>query len=267
MSTILDSLKKSSEQRENGNTSIDKFSFGSSHKSSHSGLIVSLVIITLTAVILYFGYHYIYSGEKQGIVAETMPETTVAMDQRSTEIKSLGTEKNNKQLASSSPQKIDKPSSESVKERIKQIKEEKDKRNAESLAELNKPEQNAKADKLAAKISELKQKDNEKKVEISRDITPSSQLQKIEPVIQPLKEVPSQKYLYVYQLPFSVRKDIPKIKLNIHVYDEQAENRIAIINGVRFAIGDLIDNVVLVKDILQEGVLLEFNEHEYLVPK
>ena len=76
-----------------------------------------------------------------------------------------------------------------------------------------------------------------------------------------------QKYPYVYQLPFSLRKDIPKLNLNIHVYDKDPDNRIAIINGVRFAIEDMIDDIVLVKDIIPEGVILEFNNRVFLIPK
>ena len=60
---------------------------------------------------------------------------------------------------------------------------------------------------------------------------------------------------------------MPKIKLNIHVYDENPKNRIVVINGVRFAIGDLIEETVLVKDIVRSGVVLEMEDKEFLVPK
>ena len=77
----------------------------------------------------------------------------------------------------------------------------------------------------------------------------------------------NQDYKYLYQLPFSVRKDIPKIALNIHVFDKDPDNRIAIINGVKLSVGDLLENEILLKEIVREGIVLESNGSEFLVPK
>lgn len=76
-----------------------------------------------------------------------------------------------------------------------------------------------------------------------------------------------QDHLLVHQIPFEIRKNIPPIKLNIHIYDPEPENRMVLLNGVKYAVGDLIEEVVEVKDITQEGVLLKFESVEFLVPK
>ncbi|VAW42110.1 hypothetical protein MNBD_GAMMA01-2250, partial [hydrothermal vent metagenome] len=88
-----------------------------------------------------------------------------------------------------------------------------------------------------------------------------------QPETKPAHLVKQQKHLLIYQLPFSIRKDIPKFKLNIHIYDENPQNRLVVINGVKFVINDMIEEQVLVKDIIAEGILLEFNGQEFLVPK
>ena len=268
MSTILDSLKKSSDQREGKNSSIDSFSFSKNRRSSHSGYIVAFFIIALTAAILYFGYNYLYSDDEQETVMDTI--TAQATNQKATEKqieeKKIGTGNENTEVANTNLQKLDKPSSDSVKERIKQIKAKREEEAKSLVSVNNNQESKENTEKLSKEVSKLEQKDDGK-VDPIPDIADTNQIQKLAPVNQPLEEIPSQNYLYVYQLPFSVRKDIPKLKLNIHVFDEVPENRIVVINGVKFAVGDLIDNAVLVKDILQSGVLLEFNEREFLVPK
>ena len=77
----------------------------------------------------------------------------------------------------------------------------------------------------------------------------------------------TQDYLLIHQIDFEIRKNIPPIKLNIHIYDPDPANRMIIMNGVKFVTGDMIEELVKVKEIVKEGVVLEFENMRFLVPK
>ncbi len=76
-----------------------------------------------------------------------------------------------------------------------------------------------------------------------------------------------QDYLLVHQIDFEIRKNIPPIKLNIHIYDPDPENRMVILNGVKYATGDIIEELVTVEEINQQGVVLKFEGIKFLIPK
>ncbi len=76
-----------------------------------------------------------------------------------------------------------------------------------------------------------------------------------------------QDYLLIHQINFEIRKNIPPVKLNIHIFDPEPENRMVIMNGVKFVTGDVIEELVTVKEIVKEGVVLEFENIRFLVPK
>jgi hypothetical protein len=112
-----------------------------------------------------------------------------------------------------------------------------------------------KKDENVRQVSGLEQRINNQEQGLVRAVDPNDY------------KVQEQQYQYVHQLPFSIRKDLPKFKLNVHIFDKDPENRVAIINGVRFYIDDMIEETVLLKDIVQQGVLLDFNGEEFLVPR
>ncbi len=262
MSTILDSLKKSSDKRDdNSKNSMDNFRFSKNGQKKNSKSYVVLILLILTAAILYWGYQYLYSDERTQQVSTATPSISPSMVEKN----EANAETNEPSVleAQTGIQKKDKPNSSDVKQRIKEIKE---KRNEQqkALQALQKP----------IKSQETKQQETTKPSvpERASKQTPEVTLKtpNTSGVLIPSKEptaIVEQKYQFAYQLPFSIRKDIPQLKLNIHVFDKETENRVAIINGVRFAIDDMIDDVVLVKDIVPEGVLLEFNNRVFLVPK
>ena len=76
-----------------------------------------------------------------------------------------------------------------------------------------------------------------------------------------------QQHLLLHQLDFEIRKSIPPVKLNIHIYDPEPENRMVIINGVKFITGDVIEEAITVQEINQQGVVLEFGGTTFLIPK
>ncbi len=84
---------------------------------------------------------------------------------------------------------------------------------------------------------------------------------------QSREQPPKQQHLLLHQLDFEVRKSIPPVKLNIHIYDPEPENRMVIINGVKFITGDVIEEAITVQEINQQGVVLEFGGTTFLIPK
>lgn len=235
MSTILDSLKKSSDQRDDNNqSSINSFTFGRNKKPSKSNLLVILALAAITIAILYFGYQYLYTETENNTKAtEAITEVIKPTEDNTSSMKKSV-------LQEANISKKQRPDNKSVKQELKTKQKLKNKsRNNSKPKNKKTPKPNIRKNSTSKKKS------------------------------KPIKElkIEKPKYLYVYQLPFSIRKEIPKFKLNIHVYDKNPENRIAVINGARFMIDDMIDEIVLVKDIVSEGVLLEFNQQEFLIPK
>ncbi|WP_223787289.1 general secretion pathway protein GspB [Marinicella meishanensis] len=76
-----------------------------------------------------------------------------------------------------------------------------------------------------------------------------------------------QDYLLIHQIDFAIRKNIPPIKLNIHIFDPDPDKRMVILNGVKFLTGDVIEELVTVDEIVKEGVVLKFENIRFLVPK
>jgi general secretion pathway protein B len=262
MSTILDSLKKSSEQRDgNDKSAIDNFSFGDEKKPTKKSSILIILILLLALIgISYWVYLSFFDGDSYDDAETTTQtsskETTDPYKQQQTpELLVEKTKKTNP--------KIQKPNSQDVKNKIREINETQQVQKLSDLNKVQKPEgirntDNNNQSEPAAQL-ELKKKPE----------TAVKGTKKKEPTITEIKQQPKQQrnYLYAYELPFNIRKDLPKLKLNIHVYDEDPKNRIAIINGVKYVIDDMMEEEVLVKDIVPDGVILEFGDNEFLIPK
>jgi hypothetical protein len=261
MSTILDSLKKSSDKRDDSSDkSLDNFNFAGGHKSKGSQtLLIVLLLLIATAAISYFGFQYLYSDDPQveEDTTQIIPGSEPVVEESLTEVVDN--------------EKIQKPNNTDVKQRIQAIKA--NRANEEQkLKQLNQQLPVEKAEVIKQENSEPE------KVELAKPEQNNSPVgEKKEPTItlampdenasKPVSSVREQQYIYLFQLPFSIRKEIPKIALNIHVYDKDPDNRIAIINGVKLAVGDLIENEILLKEIVRDGIVLEYNDREFLVPK
>lgn len=262
MSTILDSLKKSSDKRDGTDkNAIDSFNFGSKKGSSKLVYMLFVVVLTLVVfVLLYWGYNSLYND---GLSNSSTDKTEIPNTKTAINKTEMAKPDNETRRAESRQGKRPKPNSNDVKQKLKTIQEEKDTRRVKRQAIKDKLARDAKDKKDQKPLLELTKTDRNPDDETKRRIDSKKDIEKKEQ--QPQSN--EQEHLYVYQLPFNIRKDIPKLTLNIHVYDKMPENRIAIINGERFVIDDMIDDHVLVKDITKQGVLLEFNETEFLVPR
>ncbi|GJM10760.1 MAG: hypothetical protein DHS20C11_30360 [Lysobacteraceae bacterium] len=74
-------------------------------------------------------------------------------------------------------------------------------------------------------------------------------------------------YVLVHELPLGVRVNLPEIQLNMHVYHQNPGSRFVMLNMQRFQVGDTMEELkVKVKGIEPEGVVLQYNGHEFLLP-
>ena len=69
-----------------------------------------------------------------------------------------------------------------------------------------------------------------------------------------------------YELPFSVRKDLPTIKLSMHVYAPEPALRFIILNDSRMGEGDSQDELAL-REIRPDGAVFEFHGKRFFFPR
>jgi general secretion pathway protein B len=70
----------------------------------------------------------------------------------------------------------------------------------------------------------------------------------------------------IWELPYAVRRELPEIKLTMHVFANAPENRFVIINDARHVEGDEIDDMKLL-EIRSDGVLFEREGQRFLYPR
>lgn len=262
MSTILDSLKKSSNQRDDGQqkSSIDNFNFVNSNNTKKSNSYVFLILLLLFILaIVYWGYNYFNISEffqKETDYLQTsqqikVPKDIVAVDNTTTD---------------RLPRK-EKPNNSEVKQRIKDLKRKKQKEQRQTSKNEPKKVRQLPIVTSGKEVGNIRQEAPKLKLELSKNKKQTSMQKPVEKKPKLQTQVKQQEHTYIYQLPFIIRKDIPKLTLNIHVFDESPENCIVIINGARFLVDEMIEEQILIKEIVREGVVLEFNNHEFLIPK
>ncbi len=79
---------------------------------------------------------------------------------------------------------------------------------------------------------------------------------------------PAQQMLMVYQLPYSIRKDLPKLDLSMHVYSPVREERFVVLNGKRYELDGVSPGPeISLLDISDEGAIMEFRGKKFLLPR
>ncbi len=68
-----------------------------------------------------------------------------------------------------------------------------------------------------------------------------------------------------WELPLSIRRNLPALNLSIHVFSEQAEERFVLINGVRYIIGDELPEGARLVDIRREGAIVDYRDYRFLL--
>lgn len=77
---------------------------------------------------------------------------------------------------------------------------------------------------------------------------------------------PADSIKLIWELPYAVRRELPEIKLTMHVFANAPENRFVIINDARHVEGDEIDGMKLV-EIRSDGVVFEREGQRFLYPR
>ncbi|NEZ03971.1 general secretion pathway protein GspB [Wenzhouxiangella sp. XN201] len=72
-------------------------------------------------------------------------------------------------------------------------------------------------------------------------------------------------YVEAWDLPLSVRRSLPELVLNIHVYSQRPSDRFVLINGERYVEGDAVGDGVDLVEIRREGAVVDFRSHRFLL--
>jgi general secretion pathway protein B len=70
-----------------------------------------------------------------------------------------------------------------------------------------------------------------------------------------------------WELPDSIRADVPEIKFSVLVYAKQPENRFVLINGQRLTEGDNVQPGLVIEEIRRDGVIFSYRLYRFLVER
>ncbi len=71
----------------------------------------------------------------------------------------------------------------------------------------------------------------------------------------------------IWELPFATRKDIPAIDLSMHVYSADPKQRFVVIKGDRHVEGDEVASDLILREIRQDGLVLEYKGQRFFFPR
>lgn len=71
----------------------------------------------------------------------------------------------------------------------------------------------------------------------------------------------------VWELPYSVRKDLPDLALTMHVYSDDPKARFVVIRGARHAEGDDLGDGITLRAIREDGIELEYKGQRFVYPR
>jgi len=72
---------------------------------------------------------------------------------------------------------------------------------------------------------------------------------------------------FYYQLAYALRKDLPAVKISMHVFAMDPTQRFVIINGARQREGDTLATDLNLSEIRPNDVVLEFRSQRFVVPR
>lgn len=87
------------------------------------------------------------------------------------------------------------------------------------------------------------------------------------PTATPAETPPLEQLPVYWQLPYNVRKELPDLKMSMHVYSETPTQRFVVLNGNRQVEGDELGGDVRVSEIRKDGVVLVFRGQRFIVPR
>jgi hypothetical protein len=72
---------------------------------------------------------------------------------------------------------------------------------------------------------------------------------------------------FYYELPFSVRKALPTLRLSMHVFAGDPAQRFVVLNDSRLAEGDKTSDEVTLREVRRDGAVLEFQGQRFFYPR
>ncbi|TCO43016.1 general secretion pathway protein GspB [Dokdonella fugitiva] len=88
---------------------------------------------------------------------------------------------------------------------------------------------------------------------------PATQAAPAKPAAPPLPSV--------WELPYGTRKELPDLKLTMHVYSDVPAERFIVLEGERHVEGDDLGNGVVLHEISADGMVLDFKGQRFLYPR
>jgi general secretion pathway protein B len=85
--------------------------------------------------------------------------------------------------------------------------------------------------------------------------------------IQPLPVTSGGEAPWLSSLPANFRNSLPPLTVNIHVYSPEESQRILYINNRQARQGERIEGGVVVEEIVQDGVVLQFRGQRFKLPR
>jgi general secretion pathway protein B len=276
MSSIIDALKKSDQSRHKDNTKqVSNINFSEQPAPKNRRGFWLLVALLLLIALAAFGWQQGWHHHLLGLWSADNPQT-------STHTQLQAQPQDNTEPANPPDRKariinrLTPPKQEDIKAQSRQIASQQatsqtDKKPPASAQTATVPANPGQPDALTVvenrtKISDqpaLKPLATDEKKPAKKDLANQNNASSGEELQPKLK----QDYLYIHQLDFAIRKNIPNVKISIHIYDPEPENRMLMINGEKFAIGDSIEDLLTVYDIVPEGVILAYENIRFLLPK
>lgn len=71
----------------------------------------------------------------------------------------------------------------------------------------------------------------------------------------------------IWDMPYSVRKDLPPLALTMHVYSSVPAERFVVVEGERHVEGDDLADGVVLRQIRSDGIVLDFKGQRFLYPR
>lgn len=279
MSSIIDALKKSDKNRTNENKSgIDEINFSDTNKPKNRRgfwlLVLFLLVVAAGVFAWQQGWHHkilsVMDNNEQ-TTESAVPKPTVSKTKDSKQTPKVAQKDKEPATVKNQTAKnqLIPPQQKTIKEKaelarkkalsgVKDTQLNNNKKPTEELATLAKVDTKSEALK-EVEAPAINQEQNNTENPTKKPITKQDK-SSLEPALK-------QDYLLLHQIDFAIRKNIPKIKLNIHIYDPEPENRMVLINGERYNIGDQIEDVLTVTDIVQEGIVVSYENIQFLIPK
>jgi len=86
------------------------------------------------------------------------------------------------------------------------------------------------------------------------------------PELQPEAWTPERsEFMRQWELPLAIRRDLPALSLNIHVFSAEPRGRFVLINGERRIEGDDLGQGARLVEIRREGALVAFRDYHFLL--